>query len=115
MNGVYDLSILFFLVKYRNILLIKIIVAMKLFGTILSFGCFFILQIASIYHYDCLAGSYYNVCNNKDMQSLHYIMIVFGVPCLALSLGFFIYFQFKIMILKRNYGYQNTVKYANNS
>jgi hypothetical protein len=78
---------------------------MKLFGMIISFGCFILVNAVAFYHYNCVAVSYYRSCYNKDMKPLHYAMIVLGAPSVFQSITFFIFFQFKLMgNLKTEFG-----------
>ena len=70
---------------------------MKLFGMIVSFGGFILVNSVAFYHYNCEAVSYYRACYNKEMKPIHYTMIVLGSPCDVLSIVVFIYFQFKLM------------------
>lgn len=69
---------------------------MKLFGMIVSFIGFIVVQIVAFYHYNCIAASYYRPCYNKDMKPIHFAIIVLGIPTLILNLGFFLYFQLKV-------------------
>lgn len=73
------------------------VTTMKLFGMIIGFGGFVLIQIVAFYHYNCLAASYYRPCYNKNMRPIHYCIIILGLPCCISSLFFFIYFQFSIM------------------
>ena len=86
----------YLLVKYRNSTFVTITTTMKLFGMIVSFGGFIVVQIVAFYHYNCIAASYYRPCYNKDMKSIHYAIIILGVPTILLNLTFFLYFQFKV-------------------
>jgi hypothetical protein len=69
---------------------------MKLFGMIVSFGGFVVVQIVAFYHYNCIAASYYSNCYNSAMKPIHIAIIVLGVPCLILNLIFFLYFQIRV-------------------
>jgi hypothetical protein len=69
----------------------------KLFGMIISFGGFILVHMVAFYHYNCIAASYYRPCYNKNMINIHYCIIILGIPCLVLSVTFFVYFQIKFI------------------
>ncbi|CAF1135308.1 unnamed protein product [Brachionus calyciflorus] len=84
-------------IKFRNSTLVMIATTMKLFGMIISFGGFILVNTVAFYHYNCLAASYYRPCYNANMKPIHYMMIILGIPCVILSIVFFIFFQFKLL------------------
>ena len=98
--GLYNLfAVLMVLttLKIRNSTLVMITSTMKLFGMIISFIGFILINLVAFYHYSCLAVSYYRPCYNKEMKPIHYAIIGVGIPCTILSIVFFLYFQFKVL------------------
>lgn len=83
--------------KCRNSTLVMITSTLKLFGMIISFVGFILVNLVAFYHYNCMAVSYYRPCYNKDMMPIHYAITGVGIPCVVLSVVFFLYFQFKIL------------------
>lgn len=84
-------------IKYRNSTLVMLTTNLKLFGMIVSFVGFILINLVAFYHYNCQAASYYRNCYNEQMKPVHYAIILLGIPCLFLSIVFFIYFQFKLL------------------
>lgn len=84
-------------IKYRNSTLVMLTSNLKLFGMIISFVGFILINLVAFYHYNCQAASYYRNCYNEQMKPVHYAIILLGIPCLFLSIVFFIYFQFKLL------------------
>lgn len=84
-------------IKFRSSTLIMLTSTLKLFGMIISFVGFVLINLVAFYHYNCRAASYYRPCYNRDMKPVHYAIIGVGIPCMLLSVAVFIYFQFKLL------------------
>lgn len=90
-------GMLLFTLKMRSSTLIMLTSTMKLFGMIISFVGFVLINLVAFYHYNCQAVSYYRPCYNRDMKPVHYAIIGVGVPCMISSMAVFVYFQFKLL------------------
>ena len=83
--------------KFRSSTLIMLTSTLKLFGMIISFVGFVLINLVAFYHYNCKAVSYYRSCYNADMKPIHYAIIGVGIPCMLQSVAVFVYFQFKLL------------------